>query len=533
MLSDFIKYSSFGDSVTVSENSHTVKLELYLKQSTKEVVFKFFDELKTISNRDTFELFLDICGNYVSITDTSHQSYSKLSEHIEDNDDNEECSIELNIKKYCVNNTRSVYFIDKFVDYIKQSSLSDLIKTLSDDVDTHLKFEVFSVFDTCYSSGIIFYQHGDEVSKTRTIDVKSRNEQRELFEENSNNSDITHGLIPSDFKFIKDSNIPELNDAFESICAAMSLTYIANTAQFFGKSISYKVNGYKTICCEEVSIKDLREFCNLIYKIYAWSYEGGNSSDKIGLVRNVLSIHLDDCGNIKFDREVWEAIRSNYQVYLRENIQSYLDVKNKIGEVVIESTSKTYAMADDLLDSVKNNVFVLLTFVLTVVLVNGLKDNGIENIFSIGYLIVVSIICIVSVIWMMMVSSETMNRYDSATDTIKEIVKSNYNKIIMDSEIDNTVSPIIERNRNYLNSQISRYKKWCFAILGVFFLSFSVACFFLHDKPSKKEIFSKGEMELKKSVNDISSDKTKLLSLDKNNEAKSDIVDTVKVNNEK
>ncbi|HHX8672787.1 TPA: hypothetical protein ACVO4Z_002838, partial [Vibrio alginolyticus] len=85
MLSDFIKYSSLDDSVTISENFHTVKLELSLNKSMKETVLKFFDELKTISPRDSFEFFLDICGNHVSITNTSHQGYLDLLQHIEDN----------------------------------------------------------------------------------------------------------------------------------------------------------------------------------------------------------------------------------------------------------------------------------------------------------------------------------------------------------------------------------------------------------------------------------------------------------------
>ncbi|EHU9446458.1 hypothetical protein KZY42_003933 [Vibrio vulnificus] len=509
MLSDFIKYSSLDDSVTISENFHTVKLELSLKKSMKETVLKFFDELKTISPRDSFEFFLDICGNHVSITNTSHQGYLDLLQHIEDNDEEDSYSIELNIRKKHSDNTRSIYFIDKFIEFIQSSSLIDLIKTLSDDFENFVRFEVFSTFDACYSSGIIFYQHGDETNNIATIDRKSRNEQRELFEEASNNSEITYGLVPSDFRFIKDSNIPELNSIFESVCAAIALTFISNTAHYVGNSISYKINGYKTICCEGVKIQELRKFCNLVYKIYAWAYEGGNSSDKIGLVRNVLSIHLDNDGNIKFDGEVWEAIRSNYQVYLRENIQSYLEVKNKIGEVVIESTSKTYAMADDLLDAVKNNVFVLLTFFLTVVLVNGLKDNGIENIFSVGYLVVVLIICVVSAIWMMMVSMETINRYDSATSTIKEIVRVNYNKIIMDSEIDDTVNPIIEKNKNYLKDQIKRYQKWCFSILTIFFLSFSVASFFLHFNVVPNDNASKENVDLIKGVVSNSSDTVK------------------------
>ena len=76
---------------------------------------------------------------------------------------------------------------------------------------------------------------------------------------------------------------------------------------------------------------DLGVDSELLYKLMSWSFEGGSCADKIGLLRNILSIHLDGSGNIKFDNEVWDTVRSNYQIYLKGNIQDYLDVKNKIG----------------------------------------------------------------------------------------------------------------------------------------------------------------------------------------------------------
>lgn len=199
-----------------------------------------------------------------------------------------------------------------------------------------------------------------------------------------------------------------------------------------------------------------------------------------------MSIHLDDRNRIRFDSEAWEAIKSNYQVYLKDNLQSYLEVKNKIGEFIIDSTAKTYGIADQLLESLKNNILVLLTFLLTVVLVNGLKDNGYKIVFSDGYLAIVLILTLVSIVWLVMTLLETNKRFESASATIKDILKLNYQKVIMESEIEDVVNPVISKNRDYLKSQLKRYGIWWSVLLAVFVLSFATGNWYFTKPENKK-----------------------------------------------
>ena len=74
-----------------------------------------------------------------------------------------------------------------------------------------------------------------------------------------------------------------------------------------------------------------------------------------------------------------------------------------------------------------------------------------------------------------MTKNELINRYDNASNTIKEILTLNYNKIIMEAEIDECVDPVIKKNKDYLNKQISRYSRWWIGILVAFVLSFVIA----------------------------------------------------------
>lgn len=180
---------------------------------------------------------------------------------------------------------------------------------------------------------------------------------------------------------------------------------------------------------------------------------------------------------------------------LKGNIQSYLDVKNKIGELILESTAKTYSLVDDLLDSLKNNAFILLSFILTVVVINGLKDTNEAVVFSNQYVVILGILSTVSAIWLMMTRIEVFRRYDNASSNVSEVLKLNYSKIIMHSEIDDLINPIIAKNRSYLKSQANRYTWWWATMLA-----FVMMGFFIGNSLFTSNGFLKTKLESKSSV---------------------------------
>ncbi len=476
MLFEYFNCKGLISTSEIRETFDSLRISTKLIEPMNDFIPKLFDELKTLSNRDSFELFFDVCGNHITIYDCSPDSFRKIQEHILDNNDEVEYEIELNIRKNQIESTLSLYFLDKFSEYLETESLINIIRTISEIFSDNLKFEVFSTISQFGSDSIKFFQARESLQSNEIFAEFNRIDKLELFSENSSVYNLNLKLLPSDFNLLNISSSTKLNNFFNKACAVLSIIFISNSSEFKNiDSFSYKISGYKTVICNGVTVTSLAEKYKLLFKIYAWAYEGGNSSDKIGLVRNVLSIHLDNNGNIKFDREVWGAIQSNYQIYLKGNIQSYLEVKNKIGEFIIESTSKTYAMADELLDSLKNNILIILTFLLSIVVVDGFKDNGQISVFSNRYLAVVIFLTIISGLWLLMTKSGLVKRFDSASSTIKEILKLNYNKVLMESEIDECVDPVIIKNRAYLETQIKRYSYWWMAILVMFVLLFVVA----------------------------------------------------------
>lgn len=477
MLFDYLHHTNQFNNSCIDEKIDYLTLSIKPDISISDFFPKLFDELKTISTRDSFELFIEIEGTNETITNCSNACYEKIKNHINGFDRDAEFDIELRVKKNLSEKTMSVYFIDEFSNYLNNTSEISLINLISKYFEKSLTFEVFSKIKIFGSKSIKFIEANTKNSLGVASDLSlERNKKLSLLFDNVTTSNFSLELIPEDFYLVNESECKNINSIFSKMSSLLSMIFISNSSSFESDgSFFYKISGYKSISEKIISVDYDRKKCEILYKIYAWSYEGGNSSDKLGLVRNVFSIHLDTDNKIKIDNEVWQAIQSNYQIYLKENIQSYLDIKNKIGEFLIESSSRTYTLADEILSSFKNNIFVFITFFLTVVVINGLKDTGSKSIFSDVYLAIVIILCAVSLVWREMSTRQIIKQFESASSTVKQILQLNYSKVLMQDEIDKCIDPVISINRIYLEKQVKIYSKWWFCIVFVVGLMYVLA----------------------------------------------------------
>ena len=62
------------------------------------------------------------------------------------------------------------------------------------------------------------------------------------------------------------------------------------------------------------------------------------------------------------DDKVMASIQSNYNLYLKENVKEYLELKNKVAEFISDIVSKTGEYACFLLNKFKSKVLLVLLF---------------------------------------------------------------------------------------------------------------------------------------------------------------------------
>jgi hypothetical protein len=465
--------------------------------SIKEVI-SFIEE---IPSRDSFELRLEIDGLQESIINKIDKH--KIIQFFNDyRKKKEEVNFELflEVKKNKYSNVLSIYSFNVFLDFLEEKKLIDCIELFSNMLNEKIIFEVLDNGSKVelYTKSIAIINRYKDLNNN-LLNFVNRKEKNKLFSENKIITNIHfNSLLADDFHIIYGDN-NRIIDLFQKIESILSFASVVNTFTLSeNNTFEIKISGYKTISIDNLDMDFFNGKDELLYRIYEWAYDGGNGTDKIGLIRNVLSLHLDSGGKVKIDSEVWDAIHSNYQIYLKENIQSYLEIKNKIGEFILELSSKTYSMADDVLNTFKNNVLLLLTFIISVVVVNGIKDNGIDKIFSLEYIFVILFLSVMSIVWFCLLEHEIIKRFDKATSNVRSILVRNYRQIIMQSEIDNTLKPVILKNKKYLKSQIKVLFKYL--LIAIFLIN---AFFWLGNYISIKKTNEKTDIQTNESVDEL------------------------------
>ena len=76
------------------------------------------------------------------------------------------------------------------------------------------------------------------------------------------------------------------------------------------------------------------------YKIYRWIFQDSNEYDKIELTRHVISIHCKYSDILNIDEKTFLSIKSNYNIYLKENVDKYIELKNLVKPPVARKEDK-------------------------------------------------------------------------------------------------------------------------------------------------------------------------------------------------
>ena len=412
------------------------------------------EALAELPSRDKFALTVGISGDDLTISDSSERG--RVEEHISSHhEDGESIDFQIEVLKDVAQQRLSVYSLTAFADYLGRSPLSDALAALAKRFQERLIFECYSGSPGIGSATLNFVKFGDSISE-HTTPLEWRGRALELLQDNAYRTGNTGTLLPQDFSVVQSIGVAPLDEFMARAGTALSIMFLSNVADIRGDQLSYRISGYKLLTGTVENVADLIEGGSF-QKIASWACGAEGSSDKIGLARNVISLCVQHLKEVPAHPEIWDAIQSNYQIYLKENIATYLEVRNKLAELLVESTHKAHSLVEGLLDSIRNGVLVIMTFLLTVVVINGLKDTGVQVIFSREYLAIVLalLVLITLVTWASCVDARS--RFDQSSGATKTLLKRMYAHVMMAKEIEDQVNPTISESLVYLNRQARKY----------------------------------------------------------------------------
>lgn len=429
MLIELIQAAEIED-IVVSERMKVYEASFNFAIENAPTYGYFLNLIQYISQRDRIKITLQDENERVYDFLTANEDSYK--EFVADTLADEIIDVRIRIDKEVVDNHFSIYSFDEFVNDILSLSIegvmmsfSSLLKLSSD----YLVFDVYSPITMFATKTMFFVPCGNGMITTDFSRIRRIQDCKEV--SYFYNFD-TYEILPDDFKITIDYANNPLTELFQRIMVLLSISFIATSSSINGSQLKGVINGQRTAeyCCE---INQLQNN-NILYSIYNWIYTDGSPIDKAIIARNVISLHCRYVSIIEIDEKVMASIQSNYNLYLKENVKDYLELKNKVAEFISDTVSKTGEYATGLLDKFKSNIIAIFGFIFTVILANIVSDQPLDNLFTREITILVECVLIGSFVYLFICYFQSRYEIGKVYDSYEQL-KLNYKEILTEDDL--------------------------------------------------------------------------------------------------
>lgn len=212
----------------------------------------------------------------------------------------------------------------------------------------------------------------------------------------------------------------------------LAASMIASNAMLQAGNIKLQIMGQRSVDY----VFSLNEILGnpILYKIYDWIYSGGSSIDKAIIARNIICLHCKYEPLLKLDSKVLLSIQSSYNLYLKDHVIQYLEMKNKVAEFISEILSRTGEYATELLDKFKTNMIAVFGFLFTVILADIVSDQPLDNIFTRDITVILELVLLGSVIYLFICYRQSKYQMEKVYESY-ESLKQSYEGILTEDDI--------------------------------------------------------------------------------------------------
>lgn len=199
--------------------------------------------------------------------------------------------------------------------------------------------------------------------------------------------------------------------------------------------IQFVFEGYNSCVIDDPSEDDLVEVSETLYTMYQWVFSDSNISSKLGILRNLVSLSNNKDLKVCFSHNLLKSLFSNYQVYMKENVKQYFEIKNKVTEFMFDLLNKSFDIYDQYKVASRNTALAVLSYFFTVVVLRAINKQQLNVLFT-PEISSISIVFIVSaIIYVCMVHSDLIKKNISIKTRVKEL-KGRYEQVLCEDEME-------------------------------------------------------------------------------------------------
>ena len=86
--------------------------------------------------------------------------------------------------------------------------------------------------------------------------------------------------------------------------------------------------------------------------------------------------------DLSLNTDTFYSILSNYQIYEKENSLQYIELRNKISEILLGLQEKIDKISDDYVDGMKKNVLTIVSFIISTIVIRTIAKQDVITGFS-------------------------------------------------------------------------------------------------------------------------------------------------------
>ena len=467
MLTELIREAEIRD-IVVSERMKVYEASFKFAIEDAPEYSYFLNLIQYIPQRDRIKITLqDENDRICNLTITDEDSYKKF---VSDTLSDEIIDVRIRIDKEVVENHFSIYSFNEFVKDILSLSIEEVMMSFSCLLKLSPDFLIFDVYSpiTMFATKTMFFvPYGNGMITTDFDRIRRIQDCKDV--SYFYNFD-TYEILPDDFKITIDYANNPLTELFQKIMVVLSISFIATSSSINENQLKGIINGQRTTeyCCEINQLQNNQ----ILYGIYNWIYTDGNSIDKAIIARNVISLHCRYVSITDIDEKVMASIQSNYNLYLKENVKDYLELKNKVAEFISDTVSKTGEYATSMLDKFKSNLIAIFGFIFTVILANIVSDQPLDNIFTREITILVECVLVGSFVYLLICYFQSRYEIGKVYDSYEQL-KLNYREILTEDDLLEVFGndEILAKMKETINKSEKIYLGiWIAFLIGSFFV---------------------------------------------------------------
>ena len=389
-------------------------------------------------------------------------------------DEDSETIIKVEIIKKSIN-IINIYRLECFIEYLELLTIKQLLTVFGQYRNSTNKVMLtFKEYEKINFSTNLFCTYNTQKEINNLI-KKERLENLNLV---TNTSGISaFNFIPEDFRVLDCSDsIFKLKAIFDKIATFLSIAFISDWSELNDDKLHFKILGYKKI---DISVPFLHKVhsVDIFFKIYRWIFENGNGSieDKLGLARNIISRFIKyDNQELVLDDDAYSSIITSYKIYLKENVEKYIETKNKVAELTTELSIKIGEMNHLIVNNFKNNNFTIIGYFISLFVFNSIAFKQ-TTIFTKHTFAISLIVLIISRSYLYLTSIQ-INKDIALNKKYFLRVKSIYKDLFDESELNNlfNLDFFNSSSKEVINSFKTYHNIWILEIYLVLIVSIAL-----------------------------------------------------------